>query len=65
VVLSRISRKIHSLVSNCEEEKTRKDTEKTEGTAAKHRESKSSTKVDAEDSNGKIPDPWWQNSEYY
>jgi hypothetical protein len=59
VVLSRISRKIHSLVSNCEEEKTKKNTEETQGAGTKHRESKLSTKVDAKDSNGKIPDPWF------
>jgi hypothetical protein len=58
-------RKILSLVLNFEKEKTGKNTKETQGAGAKHRESKSSTKVDAKDSNGKIPDPWWQNSEYY
>jgi hypothetical protein len=58
-------RKILSLVLNCEKEKTRKDSKETQGATAEYRESKSPTKVDAKDSNGKIPDPWWQNSEYY
>jgi hypothetical protein len=52
-------RKILSLVLNCEKEKTRKNTEETQGAGTKHRESKSSTKVDAKNSNGKIPDPWF------
>jgi len=52
-------RKILSLVLNCEKEKTRKDSKETRGAAAKHRESKPPTKVDAKDSNGKIPDPWF------
>jgi hypothetical protein len=52
-------RKILSLVLNCEKEKTGKDKKEIRGTAAKHRESKSSAKVDAKDSNGKIPDPWF------
>ena len=57
VVLNRISRKIHSLVSNCEKEKAPKDSKETQGAGTKHRESKSSTKVDVKDSNGKINHP--------
>lgn len=52
-------RKILSLVLNCEKEKTRKDDKEIGRTAEEHGESKLSTKVDAKDSNGKIPDPWY------
>jgi hypothetical protein len=52
-------RKILSLVLNFEKEKNRKDTKETQGAGAKHRESKPPTKVDTKDSNGKIPDPWF------
>jgi hypothetical protein len=52
-------RKIRSLVSNFEKEKNRKDTKETRRATAKSGESEPSTKVDAKDSNGKIPDPWY------
>ncbi len=52
-------RKILSLVLNCEKEKTGKNTEKTQGATAKHRESKSPTKVDVGHSTERIPDPWY------
>jgi hypothetical protein len=52
-------RKILSLVLNCEKEKNRKDSKETQGAGTKYREFKSSTKVDTKDSNGKIPDPWF------
>jgi len=58
-VLNRMLRKIRSLVLNFEKEKNRKDTKETQGAGAKHRESKPPTKVDTKDSNGKIPDPWF------
>jgi len=51
--------KILSLVLNCEKEKASKDSKQTRGAAARHTESKSPTKVDTKDSNGKIPDPWF------
>lgn len=52
-------RKILSLVLNCEKEKIKKDDKEIRRTAEEHGESKLSTKVDAKDSNGKIPDPWY------
>jgi hypothetical protein len=52
-------RKILSLVLNCEKEKASKDSKETGGAATKYRESKPSATVDAKDSNGKIPDPWF------
>ncbi len=58
-VLSKMLKKILSLVLNCEKEKTGKNTEKTQGATAKHRESKSPTKVDVGHSSEKIPDPWY------
>lgn len=57
--LNKILKKILSLVLNCEKEKIGKNKEKTQGARTKHREFKSTTKVDAENSNGKIPDPWF------
>ncbi len=59
-VLNKMLRKILSLVLNYEKEKTRKDTKETRGAARKHRESKPPTKVDVKDSDGKIPDPWFE-----
>ena len=59
VVLNRMLRKILLLVFNFEKEKNRKDTKETRRATAKSGESRPSTKVDAKDSNGKIPDPWY------
>jgi hypothetical protein len=58
-VLSRMLRRTLSLDSSCEKEKTKKDNGKVGIPTAKHRESKLPTKVDVKDSNGKIPDPWF------
>jgi hypothetical protein len=52
-------RKILSLVLNFEKEKTRKNTKETRGATTKLRQSKPSATMDAKDSNGKIPDPWF------
>jgi hypothetical protein len=52
-------RKILSLVLNCEKEKGSKNSKQNRRAAEKHRESELPTKVDAKDSDGKIPDPWF------
>jgi len=52
-------RKILSLVLNCEKKEDSKDSKETRRATGKHRESKPPTKVDAKNSNGKIPDPWF------
>jgi len=58
-VLNRMLRKILSLVLNCEKEKGSKNSKQNRRAAEKHRESELPTKVDAKDSDGKIPDPWF------
>ena len=53
-------RKILSLVLNCEKKGDRKTGETSAGGSEE-----SITSVDSRRSKEEIPDPWWQNSEYY
>ena len=53
-------RKILSLVLNCEKKGDRKTGETSTGGSEE-----SIASVDSRRPQEKIPDPWWQNSEYY
>lgn len=58
--LNRMLRKILSLVLNCEKKGDRKT-----GKISPGGSEESSSSVDSRRPKEEIPDPWWQNSEYY